>query len=76
MLIRNKQEEMIDCRPSDGIALIAIRCESEIFLERAVAKRSSGIFNSELPVYRVAGVPFMAENRSNEPNTDYIDSGC
>jgi bifunctional DNase/RNase len=49
MLSRDTQEEMIDCRPSDGIA-IAIRCKSEIFLERAVAE-SSGLHHTELPPF-------------------------
>jgi len=49
MLTRDTQEEMIDCRPSDGIA-IAIRCKSEIFLERAVAE-SSGLHHTELPPF-------------------------
>ena len=49
MLYRDNQEEMIDCRPSDGIA-IAIRCKSDIFLERAVAD-ASGLHISELPPF-------------------------
>ncbi len=43
------QEEMIDCRPSDGIA-IAIRCKSGIFLDRGVAE-SSGLTATELPPF-------------------------
>ncbi|MCX6698830.1 MAG: bifunctional nuclease family protein [Methanomicrobiales archaeon] len=49
VLSRDNQEEMIDCRPSDGIA-IAIRCKSGIFLERAVAE-SSGLNPAELPPF-------------------------
>jgi len=49
MLSRDSLEEMIDCRPSDGIA-IAIRCGSEIFLERTVAE-SSAIHHAELPPF-------------------------
>jgi len=49
MLLRDNQEEMIDCRPSDGIA-IAIRCGSEIYLERAVAE-SSGLHHTDLPPF-------------------------
>jgi len=49
MLYRDNQEEMIDCRPSDGIA-IALRCKSDIFLERTVAELS-GIPNTELPPF-------------------------
>jgi len=49
MLYRDNQEEMIDCRPSDGIA-IAIRCKSDIFLERTVAE-SSGLHIAELPPF-------------------------
>jgi uncharacterized protein len=49
MLYRDNQEEMIDCRPSDGIA-IAIRCKSDIFLERAVAE-SSGVPATQLPPF-------------------------
>jgi uncharacterized protein len=49
MLSRDNQEEIIDCRPSDGIA-IAIRCKSEIFLERSVAE-SSGIHQADLPPF-------------------------
>ncbi len=49
MLYRNNHEEMIDCRPSDGIA-IAIRCKSDIFLEQAVVE-SSGLKTTELPPF-------------------------
>jgi bifunctional DNase/RNase len=49
MLYRDNQEEMIDCRPSDGIA-IAIRCKSDIFIERAIAG-ISGLHSSELPPF-------------------------
>ena len=49
MLCRDNQEEMIDCRPSDGIA-IAIRCKSDIFIERAVAE-SSGLHSTNLPPF-------------------------
>ena len=49
MLYRDNQVEMIDCRPSDGIA-IALRCKSDIFLERAVAW-ASGLHISDLPPF-------------------------
>ena len=49
MLYRDNQEEMMDCRPSDGIA-IALRCKSDIFLERSVAELS-GIHTTELPPF-------------------------
>jgi len=49
MLYRDNHEEMIDCRPSDGIA-IAVRCKSDIFIERAVAE-SSGLYTTDLPPF-------------------------
>ncbi len=47
VLSRDGQEEIMDCRPSDGIA-IAIRCKSDIFLERKVAELS-GLHRTDLP---------------------------
>lgn len=47
VLHRENHEEMLDCRPSDGIA-IAVRCKSGIFLERTVAE-SSGLHITDLP---------------------------
>jgi bifunctional DNase/RNase len=40
VLIREEREEVLDCRPSDGIA-IAIRCRAGIFLEPSVISTSS-----------------------------------
>jgi bifunctional DNase/RNase len=49
MLYRDNQEEMIDCRPSDGIA-IAVRCKSDIFIERVIVE-TSGLHISNLPPF-------------------------
>lgn len=49
MLCSDNHEEIIDCRPSDGIA-IALRCNSGIFMESSVAE-SSGLQNHELPPF-------------------------
>lgn len=49
ILYRDNQEEMIDCRPSDGIA-IAVRCKSDIFIERAIVE-TSGLHSSNLPPF-------------------------
>jgi bifunctional DNase/RNase len=49
LLLRDNQEDIIDCRPSDGIA-IAIRCEAGIYLERSLAE-SSGLTHTELPPF-------------------------
>jgi uncharacterized protein len=40
VLLHEEREEMLDCRPSDGIA-IAIRCGAGIFLDKSVIASSS-----------------------------------
>jgi uncharacterized protein len=40
VLVREGREEVLDCRPSDGIA-IAIRCRAGIFLDKSVIGSSS-----------------------------------
>jgi len=49
VLCRNNHEDIIDCRPSDGIA-IALRCNSPIFLERAVIEES-GLKPEQMPAF-------------------------
>jgi len=47
VLVRGEDEEELDCRPSDGIA-VAIRCGAKIFLDQSVV-RSSSIRTEDLP---------------------------
>jgi bifunctional DNase/RNase len=49
MLDHENREEILDCRPSDGIA-IAIRCGAGIFLDKSVIE-SSSVKISDLPPF-------------------------
>ena len=47
VLIHEGTEELVDCRPSDGIA-VAIRCGAGIFLDNSVVS-SSSVKSGDLP---------------------------
>ncbi|HVP94048.1 MAG TPA: bifunctional nuclease family protein [Methanoregulaceae archaeon] len=47
VLVHEDREELLDCRPSDGIA-IAIRCKAGIYLDQSVI-RSSSVRPGDLP---------------------------